>query len=478
MMTDDEIDLLSVDRGSVTSPAGCGKTNLIASALRRHDGRKPVLVLTHTNAGVAALRSRLAKLHVPPKAYRLSTVDGWAMSLITMFPVRSGHDPGILRLLNPGTDYQAIRVSAAGLLRSGHIRDSVVATYDRLFVDEYQDCSVQQHEIVTCASESLKTCVLGDPMQAIFGFRGNQLVDWSVDVSARFPPSGALSTPWRWILAESHDLGTWLLGVREALCYGRPVDLASAPSAVRWIRLTGDENRDHLIRQQACQLRPAGNDARVLIIADSRSPPTQQRYACQTPGAVTVEAVDLKDLISFAHGFSLSDTDALPRLIKFAGSMITHVNAAGLVERVGVLTRDRSRNPPTPIESAALSFQQTPSFATTLAFISAAEAADHARVYRPALLRAFVRSLQSCINDPSLTLLSACIRTREQYRSFGRPLPKRGVGSTLLLKGLETEGVVILNADGMDAKNLYVAMTRGSKSLTICSSTQILNPGR
>jgi hypothetical protein len=36
---------------------------------------------------------------------------------------------------------------------------------------------------------------------------------------------------------------------------------------------------------------------------------------------------------------------------------------------------------------------------------------------------------------------------------------------------------VILNAGGMNARHLYVAMTRGSKALTICSPTQILTPG-
>jgi hypothetical protein len=36
---------------------------------------------------------------------------------------------------------------------------------------------------------------------------------------------------------------------------------------------------------------------------------------------------------------------------------------------------------------------------------------------------------------------------------------------------------VILNAGGMNARHLYVAMTRGSKALTVCSSTRILTPG-
>jgi superfamily II DNA or RNA helicase len=71
-----DVDLLAIDRGTVTAPAGCGKTHLIAQALARHSELKPVLVLTHTNAGVAALRARLDKAGVAADRYRLSTIDG------------------------------------------------------------------------------------------------------------------------------------------------------------------------------------------------------------------------------------------------------------------------------------------------------------------------------------------------------------------------------------------------------------------
>ena len=84
-MSKNDFDLLTIARGTITAPAGCGKTSLIADALTRHVGPKPVLVLTHTNAGVAALRTRLGKAGVPPKAYRLATIDGWAMRLISNF---------------------------------------------------------------------------------------------------------------------------------------------------------------------------------------------------------------------------------------------------------------------------------------------------------------------------------------------------------------------------------------------------------
>ena len=70
-----EIDLLDVKRGAITAPAGCGKTQLIADALSRHGSRKPILVLTHTNAGVAALRGRLDRLRCRRRA------TGWRRSM-------------------------------------------------------------------------------------------------------------------------------------------------------------------------------------------------------------------------------------------------------------------------------------------------------------------------------------------------------------------------------------------------------------
>lgn len=85
-MASDDTDLLAIQRGLVIAPAGCGKTQLIVEALKRHAGDKPILVLTHTNAGVAALRSRLDRAKVQPGRYRLSTIDGFAIRLVGMFP--------------------------------------------------------------------------------------------------------------------------------------------------------------------------------------------------------------------------------------------------------------------------------------------------------------------------------------------------------------------------------------------------------
>ena len=75
-----------------------------------------------------------------------------------------------------------------------------------------------------------------------------------------------------------------------------------------------------------------------------------------------------------------------------------------------------------------------------------------------------------------MTLHDAAIRVREQGRLTGGSIPRRAVGSTLLLKGLEAEVAVILDADSLNRRNLYVAATRGSKKLVICARNAVLCP--
>ncbi len=139
-MPEEPIDLLSIRCGSITAPAGCGKTQLIAESLIRHSNKKPILILTHTNAGVSVLRSRLDRAGVPSKSYRLATLDGWALRTLNTFPVRSGIDVEHLSLADPRNDYPAIKRAAAALLEGKHVDDIIDASYSRVIVDEYQDC--------------------------------------------------------------------------------------------------------------------------------------------------------------------------------------------------------------------------------------------------------------------------------------------------------------------------------------------------
>lgn len=468
-----ELDLFALDRGSVTAPAGCGKTQLIADTLGLHDGTKPILILTHTNAGAAALRMRLQRVRVPSSAYRVTTIDGFAMRLIGRFPLRSGHNPLILEINDARNDYPAIRTAASQLLHAGHLSDVLRATYSRLIVDEYQDCNMVQHVIVDALAMELPTAVLGDPMQAIFGFAGNQLVHWQDHVEDQFPAAGVLSTPWRWRNAGTEPLGHWLLEARAQLQVGQGVDLQGAPGEVQWVQLNAASADQQ--RRAAAQARTIGQEETVLIIGDARNPRSRHQFTSQTPGATSVETVDLGDLVGFARRFNISAANALDQFVNFASGLMTQVGAANLLARVETIRQGRARTPPTPAEAAAVEFSATPSLGAALHLLQQLEHQAHARVFRPEMLHC-CRSAMRTAAAGGVTLLDAVLQARERNRHLGRPVSRRAVGSTLLLKGLEADVAVILHPEMMDASNLYVALTRGARRLIICSSTAVLTP--
>ena len=72
--------LAAASNVAVMLSAGTGKTELIARATgiaSEIAGRQ--LILTHTHAGVHALKTRLTRLGVRPRSYTLSTITGWAL---------------------------------------------------------------------------------------------------------------------------------------------------------------------------------------------------------------------------------------------------------------------------------------------------------------------------------------------------------------------------------------------------------------
>ena len=304
-----------ITRGTITAPAGCGKTHLVAQAIADHnESDLPLLVLTHTNAGVAALRKRVEKLGVTPKKARVSTLDGWSLKLLGLsFPSRGEIDPSHLLLDNPKSDYLAIRAGTLNIINKGHIREILKSTYSHLIVDEYQDCQPDQHQMVMGLSRDLSTCVLGDPLQSIFNFTREGTVDWNSDVLATFPHAAELATPWRWKLAGNEDLGEWLLAIRQPLIDGQQIDLRHSPDCVEWICLNDDD--DWMKQLNAANTRSPNKNGGSLIMA--KWPSEQAEFARKIPGASKVENADLSELQTFASSFSLTDKSKLPVLVNF-----------------------------------------------------------------------------------------------------------------------------------------------------------------
>jgi hypothetical protein len=120
--------------------------------------------------------------------------------------------------------------------------------------------------------------------------------------------------------------------------------------------------------------------------------------------------------------------------------------------------------------------------ATAGAIANALEALVHlpgVRLHRWELLWAVLDTLRDVGDAPPTELALALRRRRNLTTHVGRRLARCSAGSTLLMKGMEFDHAVVVHTGGdrgFGMKDLYVALTRGAKSLIIVSVTDILDP--
>ena len=88
-------------------------------------------------------------------------------------------------------------------------------------------------------------------------------------------------------------------------------------------------------------------------------------------------------------------------------------------------------------------------------------------VYRRDLFSRFISVLSYAKTVP---LDKAIKRYKQDFRHLGRPIRMSNqIGTTLLVKGLEYEHCIVAYPTKMSAKEFYVALTRGTQSITVIS---------
>lgn len=452
-------------RGRIEAAAGCGKTEAIVQLTQGWGGRR-TLILTHTLAGVAALRRRLHRANVPSNRYSLSSIDSWCVHRVSEFPQRAGPFPDAN---DPDAFYPAIHAGCLRLLE-GHAVDAAVrATYGRVLVDEYQDCSPAQHAIVCQLAQLVPTFVFGDRLQAIFNFRRSRVVDWEGEVVPFFPLLEVLDHPWRWERVGAVDLGNWLVAARERLLDGTGVDLSRLPPGCEWRRLSGVRGNDQrtVLSAVAFWQRQA---ASVLVLANPHNPLRHARLARTASGVQVVENLDLEsDFENVVRLEAAEGPERLPALFLLAQSVMTGMNSS-LLQRCESLRNGRARNQASPDEVEALAFLKAPNWHNARETLLRWSVLPGRRVFRREVFRILLDTLATAATSQQYSLSDAMFAARERRRHRGRVVPSRSIGSTLLLKGLEADYAVLLDVEDLSPAHVYVALTRCTHGMVICSS--------
>ena len=445
--------------GFVEAPAGCGKTEAIVRTVGGYCA-DPQLVLTHTHAGVDALRQRFRDHRVPTARYHVDTIAGWAWGWVRKYPANAGY-----RASADFVDWNAVYVGMTGLLKKKFVRQGVVNSYAGVIVDEYQDCTVPMHQLILGLKELLPCRVLGDDLQGVFGFREDPLVTWST-VQEDFASSlGQLQTPYRWMRAGNSRLGEWLLGTRDTFRAQREPDYRNSP-----------------VHRRSVPFRHLGGE--LLRLTDEK----EGRICVVGPKARSLHSGTETMLVKRGYRvLEANDLTALRRLMVALCGESPASRADGATAFLSEVYGGFPAGDKTFVERILHGRQQNPrrddrrrlyakhTAGTTsellLDLISYIEGLDSVPCKRRESVSALKCILEEHIESGAdLASLYAAEIAKRKYQS--RSNVYRCIGSTLLVKGLEFDHAVILRGSNWrkswgNHRDLYVALTRGSQSTTL-----------
>lgn len=448
-------------------PAGTGKTHLLGTAVAvAAEVGKRSLVLTHTNAGVDAIRKRLHRFGVPPALYRVDTLTSWAFTLARSYSQIAGVAPSEIPDWSRSDAYVT---GASRVVRSTAIADVHSNSFDYLFVDEYQDCSLVHHDFVLALAATIpKTVVLGDRLQAIFTF-GGQMATWDGHVLASFPHHELPIHPHRWD-GHNSDLGAWLLDVRRRLVPDTEFDFAhhSVPG-LSFVRGTGPT--------ALAEIAHAFRDFNESVVLLDKWPRDVANHASRLGGSYTV----MEDI---SGNFMREMLTTVPPaghpglaswFARFAKGCVVGLSGldATVLARLdqGQTVSHYQRNGIKPVLMALDALLAHPTYEQMATAASAVRSTPGLRVYRWEAWNDTREALAlTATNDESP--LDNLARVRDRLRRSGRRTESRIASRTLLVKGLEYDHVIIANLGRMtDPCNLYVALSRARKSVTILGAS-------
>lgn len=465
-------EFVSKSKSMVVAPAGYGKTHAIADCLKYTEGKQ--LILTHTHAGVASLKEKIQGQGIGFNQYHVETIDSFAQKYVNAF--YCGND--IPEQDDGKAYYPFIIKKAKDLFEITPIRDVIKVTYSGLFVDEYQDCTIAQHDLIKALGCILPTRILGDHLQGIFGFNGEVLVDFDKDLNdfEKFPD---LSEPWRW-KDKNHNLGKSLKGIRGQLERRINIDLNLWAAHIEIIQT---EERDKHARGSDYNKRiwDLTNEDDVLIIhPDSSNLNVRKDFTGRFNNAfVLIEAIDSKEFYGFSKKFdSASTNDIYQTVHKIIYSIFSKTeldkwfNSDDLKSK-----RDKvDKNVIQPIKDNIEKLRQSVSFLLISETLKKIKKLPNIKCYRKELFDDLCRALEQA-EHKGISVYEAMKEIRNIKRRIGRKVKGRCIGTTLLTKGLEFDTVAVLDAHKFKCpKNFYVAITRACRKLIIFTNNKILSP--
>lgn len=454
---------LAHPKSLLIAPAGFGKTHTITECLLKLPlDLKKQLILTHTHSGVTSIKEKLKKLNVPYN-YEIETIS----SFIQRYVLAYNYNKTIPNIEDSKKYYTFLNDSALSLFKSIIISDVIKSTYSGLFVDEYQDCTKKQHEIIKILAELMPTRILGDFLQGIFEFNEPTVDLTSISEMHGFVQNSfELTQPQRWLNGNNANLGNELKAIREKLIKKEEIDLTSYKS----IELFNYPPLDiHNPKTDYSNLvwTLIGNSSSFLIIHSNTTSVEPRKKINQKFNNLLTLIESIDDKLFYKVAKILDELDANNAEIKLRDISLllfnkTEVNNWFNDKGFKRKTKPEEKTVIDQIKTNLLEYKKN--IKEILVLISTL---PKFKCYRPEIFSSLLKAAEIA-NIENINYYNSMINYRNKIRRFGRKIDGKCIGTTLLTKGLEFDTVLILDAHNFNCpKHFYVALTRACKKLVI-----------
>ena len=481
-------------RGLLIAPAGHGKTTAIADCIMQCPDESCHLILTHTHAGIASLRTKFKNKKVPRNKYQIDTITGFAQRYVLSLEGDRELPP-----IEEKSYFPTVVQHCTKLMSSAAIQLIIKASYNGVFVDEYQDCTTEQHEMIIALAKNLPLHVMGDPLQGIFSFEKTPLVDFERDL-ADFQIFNHLKYPWRWY-KTNEELGEQILFMRQCLESHKPIllDKIKCKGVEVVFYSTPTDLHDNSFLKVVRSTIKRNIDNSFLIIYPSYDEPLKNGKV--QPRGTLKDRINLKIAIDYGYNFRMIDAIDSSRFYscsKKIDDFIYSCRTKHKIQKVKFLydlmkamhfgvsamndwidrdnnrikqKRDKERKAKgEKLQLLSAMLEDNPNLPNLMMVFDYVYSLIRNKCHFKELYCEIKRASDIAISD-HITMYEAMSRLKNDIRHTGRKIEGRCIGTTLLTKGLEFDTVVLYEAHKfVDAKNFYVAISRARKKLIIITS--------
>lgn len=479
-MDQEVIKFFNEKRSLLIAPAGFGKTTLLADALQYLCPlvHSPILVLTHTHAGVSSIKKKCASKGLGSKV-EITTISGFCQKIVFAF---DGHLPKAK--IDGRPNFNEILKRGYEIMRLKKTRLILSKSYSHVIADEHQDCSYLQHAFICLCASKIPLHIMADPLQSIFGFNKERMVDFHTDFT-KFSLYYFLQTPWRWYQdGNNRRLGNSLNLLRTKLQNSVPIKFNEIDGA---LYLNGDSSdKDYWINLRK-QISLMSSNSLLILFPNGFEYQIDTRAQKKTQFDLShqftlLESIDDKDFYKCAkildkclssseiEDFYKNLTDLLHLLSFKSRDIDDWFGKKGIKNKRNIIQKNKTQTIETIISNIVANNNPISGVERLLKYLR------YDLGFFPKRYELLSATLAILKNRSGATMYEKMIAHRNRIRVVGRKVEGKCIGTTLLTKGLEFDDVIIIDAHKIkDANNLYVALTRAAKRLLIYSDSYIWN---